>query len=154
MTYPAWQANGRTVSETKRITLDAGQHLDRFESHYAAGTGRALQHAAGIKRQADTVVSKNGDLGILRACESVKEAGHLGCAVVVDPALVADFAEADGNYLVVANIPPGSPAVYFAGFGWDKSGDIAGMADWDTYLEQFARHMRSPLEVQVGSARF
>lgn len=154
LTYPAWQANGWTVSETKRITLDAGQNLDRFESHYNLGTDRSLRHAAGIKRQADSVVSKNRELGILRTWESVKGAGNLGCAVVVDPALVADFAEADGNYLVVANIPPGSPAVYFAGFAWDRSGDVAGMADWDTYLERFARRMHSPLEVQVGTARF
>jgi pectinesterase len=154
LTYPAWQAGGRQVSEVKRITLDAGQHLSRFESHYKTADDRALQHAAGIKRQADSLVSKNRDLGILRTWETVKEAGHLGCAVVADPALVSDFAEEGGNYLLVANVPPGSPAVYYAGFAWDKGGDIAAVGDWDTYLERFARRTGSPLEVHLGNQRF
>jgi len=153
LTYPDWQANGRSVGETKRITLDAGQNLSRFESYYKAGTGRVLQHAVGIKKQADSVVSANRQLGILRTWESVKDAGHLGCAVIVDPALVADLVEADLNHLLVANVPTGSPAVYYAGFGWDRSGDVADMADWDKYVELFARRAGSPLEVRVEDQR-
>jgi hypothetical protein len=148
LTYPAWQANGRTLSETKRITLDAGQNLSRFESYYRADG--PLQHAAGIKKQGDPVVSQNKEQGILRTWESVKDAGHLGCGIVMAPALVAGFVEADGNYLLVANVPQGVPAVYYAGFAWDKSGDVATVADWDKYLEQFARRTASPLEINVS----
>ena len=32
LTYAAWDAAGTRVSEVKRVTLDAGQNLDRFES--------------------------------------------------------------------------------------------------------------------------
>jgi pectinesterase len=150
LSYPAWQANGRPVSEMKRISLDAGQNLSRFESHYTNEAGRAVQHAAGIKKQADTSVSRNAQLGILRTWESVKGAGYLGCGIVVDPSRLVDFAEADGNYLVVANVPRGEPATCYAGFAWDKSGDFAGVADWDKYLEDFSRRLRAPIEVRVG----
>ncbi len=151
LTYPAWQANGRTLSETKRITLDAGQNLSRFESYYKPAAAGPLQHAVGIKKQADSVVSQSKERGILRTWESVKEAGHLGCGIVSAPALLAEFVEADGNYLLVANVPQGAPAVYYAGFAWDKSGDVATVADWDTYLELFARRTASPLAINVST---
>jgi hypothetical protein len=151
LTYPAWKANGQSVSETKRITLDAGQNMNRFESLYQAG-GRALQHAAGIKKQGDPVVSRNREQGILRTWETVKEAGHLGCGIIIDPAAIVDFAEADGNYLVVTKVPPAAPAVYHAGFGWDKSGDFADVKEWDRYLEQFARRLRAPVQVKLGTS--
>ena len=41
------------------------------------------------------------------------------------------------------------PARYWAGAGWDKSGDFAGVADWDRYVEQWAKRVGSPLKVQV-----
>ena len=49
--YPAWNAGGVQVTEVKRITLDAGQNLDRFESHYKIqGSIKGLGHAIGIKK--------------------------------------------------------------------------------------------------------
>jgi hypothetical protein len=39
--------------------------------------------------------------------------------------------------------------VYHAGFGWDQSGDFAGVADWDRYVDDFARRLASPLRVEV-----
>jgi hypothetical protein len=152
LTYQAWDAAGTKVSEVKRITLDAGQNLDRFESLYTVAGGAAVAtHAAGIKKNTGSVSVTNRDLGILRTWEPVKGQGNLGCAVVVDPAAVSDFTEADGNYLVVAKVAPGGTASYYAGFGWDKSGDFKGVEDWDQYLEQAARRLRAPIEVSIAS---
>ena len=38
LTYAPWDVNGREVSEVKRVTLDAGQNLNRFESSYKAAS--------------------------------------------------------------------------------------------------------------------
>ncbi len=46
--YAPWDANGVSVSETKRITLDAGTHLNRIESTYTFAGTRTLDLAAGI----------------------------------------------------------------------------------------------------------
>jgi hypothetical protein len=72
--------------------------------------------------------------------------------VLADPASIARIAEADGNVLLVARVPGGSPAVYHAGFGWDKSGDFATMADWDRYLDAFARRLCAPLVVSMKTS--
>jgi hypothetical protein len=150
LTYVAWDAGGTKVSETKRITLDAGQNLDRFESIYAvAGGPPVAAHAVGIKKAAGSASVTNRALGILRTWEPVKGQGNLGCGVIVDPADLLEFTDADGNYLVAAKVGPSGSVTYHAGFGWDKSGDFKGVEDWDRHLEQAARRLRAPIEVTV-----
>lgn len=151
LTYAPWDVAGVKVSEVKRVTLDAGQNLDRFESFYRAEGGPLPSaHAAGIKKNPGSVSVTNREQGILRTWEAFKgDAGHLGCAIVLDPSQLLEFGEADGNYVAVAKVSAGEPAVYYAGFGWDKSGDFKGVDDWDRYLDQAARRLRAPIEITV-----
>ncbi|HEY3381108.1 MAG TPA: DUF4861 family protein [Vicinamibacterales bacterium] len=154
LVYPAWDAAGTRVSEVKRITLDAGQNLDRFESRYTLdGSPRAGTFAAGIKKNPGSLMVSDPLTGILRTWEPVKGApGNLACAVVVDPAGLVAFTEADGNYLAVGNRAADKPAVYHAGFAWDQTGQVPGGADgWGRYLADFARRLRSPLEVTLSA---
>jgi len=141
--YPVWEGSG-IRSETKRITLDAGQNFNRFESRYDADG--ELQYAAGIKKFAATDVRIERAAGWIRAWGPViGGTGKFGCAIVLDPAAIVDVTEADGNQLIVAR----TPAVYYAGTGWDKSGDFADVGDWDLYVEQWARRVKSPLRIEV-----
>lgn len=151
LTYEPWDVAGVKVSEVKRIRLDAGQNLDRFESFYKADGGPApASHAVGIKKNPGSVSVTNRERGVLRTWEAFKgNAGSLGCGIIVDPTQVLEFTEADGNYLVSARVPLGQPAVYHAGFGWDRSGDFAGVEDWDRYLEQAARRLRAPIQTTL-----
>jgi hypothetical protein len=49
----------------------------------------------------------------------------------------------------VTGVAPGGVAAYYAGSGWDKSGDYKTVDDWDRYLDQAAQRIRSPLTVSV-----
>jgi alpha-beta hydrolase superfamily lysophospholipase len=68
----------------------------------------------------------------------------------MDPAQVADVLEARADHLVVARTPRGQPAVYHAGSGWDRSGHVRVVEDWDRHLDAFVRRLRSPLVVEVA----
>jgi pectinesterase len=151
LTYEAWTAGGVRVSEKKRISLDAGHNLDRFESHYSfEGSPAALAHAIGIKKGKGSQIQADRARGLLRTWEPVPDGGgQLGCGVLVDPAQVADLAQDDRNFLIVAKIAPASPSVYYAGFGWTKSGDFATVEDWDRYLSDSAARLRAPLEIRI-----
>jgi unsaturated rhamnogalacturonyl hydrolase len=141
--YPVWDAAG-VRSETKRITLDAGQNFNKFESRY--DVDGPIVFTAGIKKQPAT--NLRVERGWIRTWEPVKDnAGEFGCAVVVDPASVAEVVEAEGNHLIVAR----GPAVYYAGSGWDRSGDFRSVADFDRYVEQWTQRVKSPLRVSVSS---
>jgi len=151
LTYETWDAGGTPVSETKRITLDAGSNMSRFESYYSTPKPVALVHAVGVKKNPGAVPATNKDRGVLGTWEPNKTDGsEFGCAVVMDPALVVDFPQDDLNYLVAAKVPAGSPATYYAGFGWTRSGDFAGSANWDHYVQEFTQRLGAPIEISVA----
>jgi hypothetical protein len=151
LTYAPWDAGGRMVSEVKRITLDAGQNFDRFESFYKTDVAGSLTFAAGIKNNAGSTVLAEKSEGWLRTWEPVQkgQAGNLGCAILMDPAAIVDITQADGNYLIVARNPASGSASYYAGFGWDRSGDFAGLPEWEAYVRQFAKRIASPPKITL-----
>ena len=152
LTYPAFDAGGARITEIKRITLDAGHNLNRFESRYAGTPAAPKTQAAGIKKAPGSQVAQDKARGLLRTWEPVKADGSsFGCGVVVDPAQLTQFAELDGNALAVTTMSSGSDVTYYAGSGWDKSGDFKTVADWDRYLDQAALRIRAPLAVTVAS---
>ncbi len=149
LTYPAWDAGGVRVSEVKRITLDAGHNLDRFESIYRfEGARTNVQYAVGIKKTPKSQRLVTRAAGTLRTWEPLKT-GELGCGVVLDPAAIVDFAEDAANYLVVAKVPADGAVVYYSGFGWDKSDDFRNLDDWDRYLAEQARRLQAPVQVTL-----
>jgi phosphoribosylformimino-5-aminoimidazole carboxamide ribonucleotide (ProFAR) isomerase len=97
-------------------------------------------------------VAQDRARGVLRTWEPVKADGsNFGCGVVVDPAQVKEFVEADGNVLFVTAMSAGSDVIYYAGSGWDRSGDFRTVEDWDRYLDQAAQRIRLPLSVSVAA---
>jgi Domain of unknown function (DUF4861) len=153
LTYAPWDANGRQVSETKRITLDAGWNLDRFESFYHSAPPGPTTFATGIKKGEGSAMAKDALEGWLRTWEPVRkgQSGHVGCAIVADPATVLEIREADGNYLVVARSDNRGVARYHAGFGWDRSGDFADESSWAEYVRHAARRLQSPIAIVIDS---
>jgi hypothetical protein len=148
--YEPWEAGGVRVSERKRVTLDAGSHFNRFESVYSVEGAAEVAWAAGIKRAKGADVRVQREEGILRTWEPLPEPnGSLGCAVVVDPARVKSIGDAAGTILVIGQTEAGRPVVYHAGSGWDKGGDISGLAAWDGLVEDLTQRLRSPLKIEV-----
>jgi pectinesterase len=152
--YDPFDTGGASVAETKRVIVDAGRNLDRFESRFRPyrrpGQGEPeITWAAGIKKHPAGAARFEKAQGTLRTWEPIEKNGNFGCAVVMDPARLVENVESDGNHLAVGRTATGQPAVYYAGFGWDRSGDFATVADWDRYVEEFARKAASPLRVDV-----
>ncbi len=149
--YPAWD-DPAVRSETKRITLDAGRNLDHFESRYdVSGGSDPVTYAVGIKREVDDGFRMERDQGILRTWGPVSDdQGRFGCAVIVAPSALVDVNEGARDHLVVARGSGAASASYYAGFGWDRSGDFSSAADWGRYVEEWAARIASPLLVKVA----
>lgn len=155
LTYPTWDAAGTLVNEIKRVTLDAGQNFNRFESRYTVETRSAplpgqITDAIGIRKGMKPSISESRETAVMRSWEELPEDhGQLGCAAIADPSNFADFQEDSKNFLMIVNVPENRVAVYYAGFGWSKGG-FATVEAWDKYVKAFAEGLRSPLEVTVS----
>lgn len=152
LTYAPWNANGRIVNEKKIISLDLGSNLSRYEVHIRSDkalpnvtTGITLHDQKGeVKRDSVT--------GWVRYWEPIDDS-ELGTGIVIAPQQLVALKEHrtavkdQSHVLVVAK--PKDVVVYYAGFGWKKSGQYTSVAAWDQYLTNFSKSIASPLIIQV-----
>jgi pectinesterase len=151
LTYETWTTGGARVSEKKRVSLDAGHNLDRFESRYTIdGNAADLMHAVGIRKLKITQMKPSPERGIMRTWEPVREGGEMGQAVLVDPASLKSMTEDDLNFLMLTKIEPGVACVSYSGFGWTPLGDFQKVEDWDRYLADEAARLKTPVEIKIA----
>ncbi len=145
LVYEPFDVNGVKVSQVLRVSLDAGSQLDRFRVSSQGGESLAL--AIGLKKVKEAQKEFNQARGWLTTWEPVeKNLGMQGLAVIADPSTVDKLAEDKLNHLVV--LKPGA-TTYWAGFAWDRAGQITSAENWKAYVDQFAERLRSPIAVTI-----
>jgi hypothetical protein len=147
LTYAPWQANGVAVSEVKRITLDAGQQLNKFETRVQLSKDMTeLSMAIGIvDRGEGGALLYDEKKGLMRYWEPADAVnGSIGCAVVVNPEDWLGTGRDDKNHLVLVTLP----AVYYAGACWSKHEKFPDVKKWDAYLDTFVMNLKRPLEIE------
>jgi hypothetical protein len=158
LTYDPIDVDGIQVTEVKRVTLDAGQNLNHYESTFTTDKPDPdLTIAAGAMEPTDRSFTKamHKDEGWMTVWDAgdasplAKDNGHVGISVVVDPTSLKDMVEAEDHLLALTKASSGTPVSFWSGAGWDKSGDFANSQDWDQYNQQWARRITSPLHITL-----
>jgi hypothetical protein len=155
--YEAYDVNGTPVSETRRISLDAGQNLDHYQVFYKLGNVdrrvTPLISAVGLKKVAGEKKDFNADHGWLSSSEKMeKNQGMQGVALVVDPKKFDHQTEDAKNNMLLLKTAPDNSVSYYAGFYWDRSGQFADYAAWEKYVDEFAQGTAAPIQVTVAAA--
>jgi pectinesterase len=156
--YDPWSGGGRTVSEVKRFSIDAGQNLYREESTFNSPGGGEITYAIGlVKRKGMTgTESKANEWAWLSGWGRVdpKNGGHgeMGDAVLLPRSRVTDWKETANHYLAISHAAPGVPVVHYIGAGWTASEDFPTPQSWWKYLDDFAARLAAPLKVSISSA--
>ena len=149
--YEAFDVNGVKVTETKRITLDAGSQLDRFQSFYKPEKPGALVSGIGIKKFAGDQKEFDAARGALTVWQNMeKNVGKQGVAVIVNPKSVEKDAEGKLDHLILAKCDADNSITYWAGFAWDKAGRITSAEAWKKYVEEFAQGLAAGIEVNAA----
>ncbi|MFZ1055464.1 MAG: glycoside hydrolase family 88 protein [Opitutaceae bacterium] len=177
LTFDAWDVAGRMVSETKRISIDAGSNMSRVSSTFRSNDPSPIEIAIGIAQRADPrcVATRNPESGWVTYWQAPdRDRGSIGCAVVLGPGAIKGFAMEEasvptvppekrllpgseglhpvGNLLALARAEVGAPLVYYLGAGWSRSGDFPSELAWNAYVARFAERRLSPLNVIVTRA--
>lgn len=149
--YDTWDAAGRKVAETRRVTLDAGSHFNRVESRFSSPTAAPLTVAVGIAQREGQGQYRAGQPGWMSLWEPAMgpngSYGSNACAVILPGA--TGYASSAGNYLVTAAAAPDQPLVYYFGSAWSKGGDFADATAWEAHVQQTAARLAAPVQVQI-----
>jgi len=151
LVYEPFDVNGVKVSQVLRVSLDAGSQLNNFRVTYQAPSGSdSPVTAVGLKKVKAAQKEFNAEHGWLTIWEPVeKNLGMQGLAVVVDKSAFDKVVEDKLNHLLVLKPGGAAPVSYWAGFAWDRAGQITSAESWKTYVDQFSERLRSPIEVGV-----
>ena len=150
LTYESWSAGDKTIKESKTISLDRGSHLShirhRIEGADTIAIGMTLH-------ENDGQTTVNMDQGWTSYWQPHADS-ELGMAVVIcDDAMVNSDkyltdAKDESNLYALVEVKRNEVS-YYSGFGWRKSGEFNSAAEWNSYIQQFAQQLESPLTIEV-----
>lgn len=149
--HEPWQVGEKTVSVSKRYTLDAGSQLNRVEVTYTVDGDGALPVVIGVSRRADAgeLLNEQGS-GLFGYWEPTDDAhGTSGVGVVLADGEFERFIEHSKQYLSQLTAHDGEPIVYYNGGAWDRAGKIKSAVDWFAYLHGEQDKIDAPLRVEI-----
>jgi hypothetical protein len=146
VSYAPWQADGKMVSETKRITLDAGSHLNKIVSTFTFDGDSRLELAAGIAIHKGGEVTLPAGKSIASVWDTPQNpsAGRIATGLVSLPAEHARTMTEANHALIIFERHSDESFTYFAGSGWSKA-DMPTQADWNEYLVRFQELREHPI---------
>jgi hypothetical protein len=166
LTYTAWDAGAvGSTQETKQITVDCGRNFDSIESTFDFATEEAVvgigiaEHPRSEGFPAAVLTRDPG--GRWMSLWEESQDGGLGVAVILaDGGNPAGFAyeppakaPGNGNQLLLVKAHDGVPLRYFAGAGWNRSGQFTDRASWEAYVKAAAAQAANPLRIGVSARR-
>jgi len=151
LTYQPWSEY--EVKETKRVSLDLGSNFSKFESVFESEKP-VPNYTIGIslhKNEGKTQL--NDQDGYYLHWEKIDDA-FVGEGIVVNPKIVEKSIAFTSNVPDESNLyvvtKPSKVLTYYAGFAWQKSGQVQTEKDWEKMLQKQARIIAKPLVVEVG----
>jgi pectinesterase len=154
--YQPWDAAGLKVSETKRISLDAGHNLNHVVSIFKTDNASVdIPWVTGIVKRPSVVGSESKAKSWAWLAEwgpiVPKNGGHgdLGIGILLPRDAVVDWKETSDHYMAVSRAKSGEPMSYYVGAGWTASGDFHDVRDWWAYLDERAQRIATPLAVTI-----
>jgi len=149
----AWLETGESFTETKRISLDLGQRLSKIESMFDGAANKPF--VVGITTHNDTAKVYTNPTATWIACWELIDSIGFGAGLVVDQATATEVKEIhrkvkDASHVLLSITCNNEGKIeYYAGYGWQKAGEITTVEQWQAYLDEFAKRINSPLEVQI-----
>lgn len=149
--YAPYEVNVAQLTEVKRVTLDAGSQFDFYQSRWKLNELGELSTAAGLKKAKGEQLMK-GDTWLAKWEPMEKKAGNQGLAVIVPPGTMDQALESGPDHLVVMK-PAKGEAKWWAGFCWDKAGEITTADAWNSHVIRFTEKLAAPIKVSVNPSK-
>ncbi len=142
------EIQGKKVTTMKTLSLDAGSSLNKFDVIFDSEL-QDLELVTGIAKRKDKgQICMNEQEGYLMYWEPENAPfGHTGLGIIMPKS--ANMGTLD-NQLVAYGIAKSQKAfTYYSGACWSTAAYFKSPKDWKSYLQNFKRQLKQPLEITV-----
>jgi hypothetical protein len=163
LTYNDITVEGKTFSETRTFSIDAGSQLTKVTQTY--GTKEPITVAAGIVKRAEDdtahpLYTQKGTYSVVYEEHPSQNNGKVFVGMLFPKGVekvksdsytiihqITKKEETHSHILAITTYHPGQPITYYTGYGWDKSG-MASLDEFINYLSKFSKAIEEPLQIK------
>lgn len=149
LSYDPYEAGGKTVKETRIISLDAYRLFNKVTNIFEVENNELIV-ATGIVMEKDKPEITYGDnSGIIAYETPADNVNGTIYTAAIHPGGFINTKIANGHLLGLNNYQPGTPYTYYAGGGWSKAG-FDSFEDWTRFVKQEKEKIDQPLIIQIN----
>lgn len=152
LTFEPEELEGRTISLTKTISLDVGQHFNQVIVDLKNQDATRTPVVVGLARRGESEpqYAYNEDNRSLAYWEpDIGGHGQTGTALIL-PENQPKFIDGDpAQFLLSTEIQQDKPFVYYNGAAWNKAGQVTSAGEWEDLVEKQVEKINSPLVVEL-----
>lgn len=145
--YKPWKVGKNTVEATRKITLDAGTHMNKIEVFFTIleGNSDSLTVVSGlVKRNKPGTMLLDESKGILAYWEPTDAShGTTGTAVIFNNN--KKMSVTNQHLLVFDTLKNKQKMTYYNGQAYDRQGDATNATEWIKYVVDFKASLETPL---------
>jgi hypothetical protein len=155
--YEKDSIGGLPFREEATYTLDEGKNLNRIQVRYSGiDLNDPIHIAAGLVKRNNVQRFSNNDeawLSMWGPVNSDSTNEFLGTGIVIPGGSFEEVVDDSSHCLIIAAASADRSLTYYAGAGWTKSRDFATMNDWNSYLSQWSRCLKWPLNIIISDSK-
>jgi hypothetical protein len=152
----SWQTSGKNIKEIKRVTIDLGQRFCRFDTIYSGPQVNEIKELAiGVTThdgKAAAYIDSNPKMVL---CSENIDGDYLGTAAFTVNNVVKsmEVKSKDGIYATIIVQPKDFKITHYAGYGWQRAGEITSLEQWKDYTLNCIKCINNPLEIEIKGAK-
>ena len=146
LSYERYNAGGKTVTETRIISLDAYSLFNKVTNIFEVDADQLIVATGIVMEKNKPEITYGDNSGIIAYETPADKVNGTIYTAAIHPTGFKDTRIANGHYLGLNNYQPGTSYTYYAGGGWSKAG-FDNFEEWMQFVKEEKIRIDQPLTI-------
>jgi hypothetical protein len=152
LSFDPQELNGQTISLTKTISLDAGEHFNKVVVDLKNQHSESTPIVIGLARRGESEPQydyNESNRSLAYWEPDVQGHGHTGTALILTENQPTFIDNDSTQFLLSTDVQQDRPFVYYNGAAWNKAGQVTSTDEWKAFVEKQVKKINNPLTVRL-----
>src|SRR5690606_35847465 len=152
LSFDPQELNGQTISLTKTISLDAGEHFNKVVVDLKNQQSESTPVVVGLARRSESEPQydyNESNRSLAYWEPDVQGHGHTGTALILTENQPTFIDNDSTQFLLSTDVQQDRPFVYYNGAAWNKAEQVTSADEWKGFVEKQVEKINNPLVVKL-----